>query len=206
MRAFVLTMLVAVLAGCVAAQVRKQVWDFDSATVGELPQGVTNEVGEWKVAADDTAPSRPSVLAQMAKNSGGTYNVALLDGTSYQDLDLTVAMKAVAGEEDQGGGPVWRAKDKENYYIARYNPLENNYRVYKTVNGRRQQLGTADVKGDLAWHTLRIVMNGDHIECYLDGTKYLDVRDATFGEAGKIGLWTKADAQTHFDNVEVAMP
>jgi hypothetical protein len=142
----------------------------------------------------------------MAKNSGGTYNVALLDGTSYQDLDLTVAMKAVAGEEDQGGGPVWRAKDKENYYIARYNPLENNYRVYKTVNGRRQQLGTADVKGDLAWHTLRIVMNGDHIECYLDGTKYLDVRDATFGEAGKIGLWTKADAQTHFDNVEVAMP
>jgi hypothetical protein len=202
----ILAVAVGVLAGCTLAQVEKKVWDFDSATVGELPQGVTNEVGEWKVAADDTAPSRPNVLAQTAKNSGGTYNVALLEGTSYQDLDLTVAMKAVAGEEDQGGGPVWRAKDKSDYYIARYNPLESNYRVYKTVNGRRQQLGTADVKGDLAWHTLRIVMKGDHIECYLDGTKYLDVRDSTFAEAGKIGLWTKADAQTHFDNVEVVTP
>jgi hypothetical protein len=110
-------------------------------------------------------------------------------------------MKALAGEDDQGGGLVWRAKDGANYYIARFNPLEDNYRVYKVVDGARKQLGSADFKAAPGWHTLRVVMSADHIVCYLDGEKRLDVTDSTFKEAGKVGLWTKSDAQTHFDDL-----
>ncbi|MBA3257018.1 MAG: DUF1080 domain-containing protein, partial [Pyrinomonadaceae bacterium] len=102
-----------------------------------------------------------------------------------------------------GGGVVWRARDAKNYYIARYNPLEGNYRVYKVEDGRRTQLGTSDVKRSEGWHTLRVTMTGERIECYFDGRKYLDVSDSTFKSAGKIGLWTKADAQTHFDDLTV---
>ena len=94
--------------------------------------------------------------------------------TSFTDVDLSVAFKAVAGKLDQGGGLVWRYKDANNYYIARMNPLEDNYRVYKVVAGKRTQLGSVDVKipsGE--WHTLRVVHKADHIQCYLDGKSYL---------------------------------
>jgi hypothetical protein len=187
-----------------AAQEQKQSWNFDLDSLGTLPRGFTAEVGEWKVVADTTAPSRSKALAQVAENSGSTYNLVLVSDTTFQDMELSVKVKAVAGEEDQGGGLVWRARDAENYYIARYNPLEDNYRVYKVEKGRRTQFQSATAKLDPGWHTLRVMMKDDHIQCYLDGKLYLDVRAPTFPEAGRIGLWTKADAQTHFDDLVVA--
>jgi hypothetical protein len=186
-----------------AAQDRVKAWKFDDAPVGTLPRGFTQEVGEWKVVADPTAPSGKNVLAQVAKSSTPTFNITLIGDTNYQDVDITVRFKSVDGETDQGGGVVWRAKDAKNYYIARYNPLENNYRVYKVEAGKRTQLGTIKIERNEGWHTLRVTMAGDHIECYYDGKKYLDAKDTTFKEAGKIGLWTKADAQTHFDDLTV---
>jgi hypothetical protein len=115
-----------------------------------------------------------------------------------------VRSRGVAGREDQGGGPVWRYQDTKNYYIARQNNLEDNYRVYKVVDGRRIQLGTADVTARTGtWHELKVTMADDHIECFFDGKKYLDVKDDTFKKAGKVGLWTKADAQTRFDDFVV---
>ncbi|MBI4604501.1 MAG: DUF1080 domain-containing protein [Planctomycetes bacterium] len=183
-----------------AAGERKS-WNFDTGTPGGLPAGFTQEVGEWKIAADETAPSKGQVLAQAAKSSGPTFNLALVKESDYQDLELSVKMKAISGEVDQGGGLVWRAKDKGNYYIVRYNPLEDNFRVYKVVDGRRTQLGSADSDSLPGWHEIRVTMNGDHIECYFDGKKALDVKDATLKGSGKIGLWTKADAQTHFDDL-----
>jgi hypothetical protein len=116
-----------------------------------------------------------------------------------------VAFKAVKGKLDQGGGLVWRWQDPGNYYIARMNPLEDNYRVYKVVGGKRTHLGTKEgIKVPAGeWHRLKIKQEGDHIECFLDGQKELDVHDATFKDAGKVGLWTKADAQSHFDELRV---
>jgi hypothetical protein len=99
-----------------------------------------------KIVADPNAPSRPSVLAQLAINSGSTFNLILVSGRNNKNVDISVKMKAVAGKEDQGGGLVWRAKDSNNYYVARYNPLEDNYRVYKVEQGRRIQLQSADIK------------------------------------------------------------
>jgi hypothetical protein len=123
-----------------------------------------------------------------------------------KDVDVSVRLKAVAGANDQGGGLVWRAKDAKNYYIARYNHLEDNYRVYKVVDGKRTMFLSANITHDDAWHPLRVTMVGDHIECYYDGKKYLDVRDSTFPGAGKIGLWSKSDAQSHFDDLTLVTP
>jgi hypothetical protein len=177
----------------------KTTWNFESDEPGKIAKGFRNEVGQWEVAKDDAN----HVLFQKAKNEDATFNVALVEGTSFKDLDLSVRMKAVAGEVDRGGGLVWRAKDKCNYYIARYNPLEDNFRVYKVENGKRTQFQSAKVPGDDKWHTLRVTMTGPKIVCYLDGTKYLEADDTTFPGPGKIGLWSKADAQSYFDDLTV---
>jgi len=144
---------VVLLATGLAAQEGQQSWNFDTEKGGTIAQGFTNEVGEWKAIVDPTAPSPPNVLAQLAKNSGSTFNVTLVSATDYKDLEISVKMKAIAGSEDQGGGLVWRAKDAKNYYVARYNPLEDNYRLYKVQKGRRTQLKNADIKKSEGWHT-----------------------------------------------------
>ncbi len=172
-------------------------WNFESEVPGKIAQGFTNEVGRWIVVQDGSN----RVFAQLAENDDETFNVSLIDGTSAKDLDLSVKLKAVAGKNDQGGGLVWRAKDSKNYYIARYNPLEDNFRVYKVVDGQRTMFQDAKVPGNKEWHTLRMTMVGPKIACYLDGKKHLEAEDTTFTEAGRIGLWSKADAQSYFDDL-----
>jgi hypothetical protein len=197
-------MVFLMLTGGLAAQTSEKAWNFDADKQGGIPEGFTVVLGDWKIAADADAPSRPNVLAQLGKNSGSVFNLILVSGTSNKNVEISVKMKAVGGKEDQGGGLVWRARDSNNYYVARYNPLEDNYRLYKVEQGRRIQLQNADIKHSEGWHTLRVTMEGDHIQCYYDGGKYLDVKDATFQAVGKIGLWTKADAQSHFDDLTMA--
>lgn len=187
-----------------AGQDGNRSWNFDADQTGAIAKGFTNEGGKWEVVADNTAPSKPQALAQLAKGRSSAFNLALASNTNYQDVDITVKMKAIAGSSDQGGGIVWRAKDGKNYYVARYNPLEDNFRLYHVVNGQRSELKSADIPHTPGWHTLRVTMGGDHIECFYDGRKYLDARDSTFKGAGKIGLWTKSDAQSHFDDLEVS--
>ena len=185
-----------------AADDAKQTWTFDNDETGAIAKGFTNEVGEWKVARSDNGKA----LAQSAKNPNSVFNVTLISGTNAKDVDLTVRMKAIAGEHDQGGGLVWRAKDSKNYYLARYNPLEDNYRLYHVVEGKRTLVQNVDIPHSDGWHTLRVTMAGDQITCYYDGKKYNEAKDSTFPEAGKIGLWSKADAQSHFDDLTLATP
>jgi hypothetical protein len=184
----------------VAGDDAKKTWTFDDDRTGAIARGFTNETGEWKVVDSDSGKA----LAQTAKSDDAVFNVTLVGDTNAKDVDVSVRLKAVAGANDRGGGLVWRAKDAKNYYIARYNHLEDNYRVYKVVNGKRTMFQSADITHDDAWHTLRVTMTGDHIECYYDGKKYLDVHDSTFPGAGKIGLWSKADAQSQFDDLTLA--
>jgi hypothetical protein len=201
MKAMLTVTLAMVCAAIDGAAQSPKSWNFEADTPGAIAKGFTNEFGGWQVTADTTAPSKPNVLAQLAKSGGPEFNVTLIGGTDFKDVDISVKMKAIAGRNDQGGGLIWRAKDGKNYYIARYNPLEDNFRVYKVVNGRRSEFQSATIRHGDGWHTLRVTMTGDHIECYYDGKKYLDVKDSTFTNAGRIGLWTKADAQTHFDDL-----
>jgi len=192
------------------AAASSQSWDFEDADLGKLPPGWTvartgaGEGSVWKVVEDKSAPSGARVLAQTAKGPGPLFNLCIADATKLQNLELSVAFKAVDGKIDQGGGVVWRLVDANNYYIARFNPLENNLRVYKVVDGKRMQLATQEKLTAPAgeWHTLAVRMKGDAIECSLNGKKHLEAKDATFAKAGQVGLWTKADAQTYFDKFE----
>jgi hypothetical protein len=202
------------LAGAVvwAAEGKERAFTFSKGDVGKVPAGwIAEKTGKgegsvWKIVADDTAPSKSGVaLAQTAAGPSSLFNVCVADDTRYKDVELSVFFKAIAGKRDQGGGFVWRYQDRNNYYICRMNPLEDNYRVYKVVGGKRSaefQDATANVPLN-EWHTLKVKMEGNRIECYLDGKKYLDVKDDSIKDAGKVGLWTKADAQTRFDNFTV---
>jgi hypothetical protein len=180
----------------------KKTWNFNDDETGAIAKGFTNEVGEWKVASSD----KGKALTQTAKNPNSVFNITLIGDTNVKDVDLTVRMKAVAGEHDQGGGLVWRAKDAKNYYLARYNPLEDNYRLYHVVNGKRTLIQNVDIPHSDGWHTLRVTMAGDQIKCYYDGKKYNEAKDSTFPEAGRIGLWSKADAQSQFDDLILINP
>jgi hypothetical protein len=187
----------------------RRLWSFEKDKVGAVPQGwklaETRGKGTpatWQVIQDDTAPKGPKVVAiTKNENRGSTYNLLMAEKTRYGDLSIRVKVKAVTGKQDQGGGPIWRAQDGDNYYIARWNPLEDNFRLYYVKEGRRIQLGTAEVKTDAKiWHEVKIVHKGKQIAAYFDGKKLIELEDSTFSEAGMVGLWVKADGRTAFDN------
>jgi hypothetical protein len=181
-------------------------WNFDQDKPGAIALGWTNVTGTWHVVADGSAPSAPNTLAQVSSDHVGSFfNLAIADTPALKDVTLSVRSKAEVGKIDQGGGLVWRYRDHKNYYVARHNNLEKNYRLYKVVDGTRTRFGTADI--DLAagtWHELKVTMNGKRIECWLDGKRLIEAEDETFPEAGQVGLWSKADAQTHFDDFAAA--
>ena len=190
---------------------KQSVYNFDNDTRGQLPakfHGAKTGEGtqeKWTVTVDPTAPSKPNVVAQTSTDQTD-YRFPLLisDEGSFQDLDLSVRFKAVSGNIDRAAGLVFRLKDPNNYYIVRANALENNYRLYHVVNGRRSQFAGANLKVTSGeWHELRVEAAGNKITCYYDGNKKIEATDDTFKDAGKIGLWTKADSVTHFDDLKV---
>ena len=196
-----------------AAEEKARTFTFAKEDVGKVPAGwQADKTGKgegsvWKVVEDKTAPSKSGfALAQTAESPSAVFNLCVAEETSFKDVEVSVAFKANAGKRDQGGGVVWRYQDANNYYIARMNPLEDNFRVYKVVAGRRSpEFQNAEVKVPAGeWHTLKVRMAGGHIECFLDDKKHLDVKDDTFTRPGKVGLWTKADAQTHFDEFKAS--
>ena len=189
-----------------------RIWGFDDASAGSATPGwsitatnPTAETATWQVITDQAAPSPSKVFALTeSKNYDGTYNLAIAKDTRYQDLELTVRVKAVGGVEDQGGGPIWRYKDRNNYYICRLNPLEGNFRVYVVHRGKRRQLDHAAVSLSAdRWYEIKVRMVGRRIECFLDGQPLLQASDDTIPEVGMVGLWTKADAVTSFDDLAV---
>ncbi|HEX5447253.1 MAG TPA: hypothetical protein VFW87_25785 [Pirellulales bacterium] len=189
-------------AAALAAESARKQWTFNDAAVDTLPAGFRAEVGSWAVAFD----GNEKVLSQTARSPDEVFNVILATDTRAADVDLTVKLKAIAGKDDQGGGLVWRARDKDNYYVARYNPLEDNFRLYKVEKGKRTMFKNADIKATPGWHTLRVTMQGKHMVCYYDGAKQLEADDDTFTEAGMVGLWSKADAQSYFDDLTLISP
>jgi hypothetical protein len=179
------------------------------ADLGKLPAGW--EVAQtgpgkgsvWKVVEDVTTPSKSGfALAQTAAGPSDLFNLCVASkGRFGNNVALSVALKAMQGEIDQGGGLVWLYQDANNYYVTRYNPLESNFRVYKVVGGKRTQLATVEkIPGEPgAWHTIQVTHRGKEITCILDAKHRLTVMDDTIQKAGLVGMWTKADAQTRFD-------
>ena len=189
---------------------KDNVISFENDEVGSVPKGwkVAETKGKgktatWKVISGG-CDSKKAIAITKNKNTGKTYNLLIAKETNYKDLEISVMVKSITGKEDQGGGPIWRAKDADNYYIARWNPLEDNLRVYYVKGGKRIQLASADIKTDPSkWHEVEIVHVGNKIIAEFDDKKVIEVEDSTFAEAGMVGLWTKADAATAFDDFEV---
>jgi len=185
--------------------------NFDDMQTGAPPPGWTatqtgSGTAKWAVEKDDSAPSKPNVLKQSGE---ATFPVCIKNDTSLKNGFVEVKFKPVSGQEDQAGGVIWRAKDSDNYYIARANALEGNVVLYKTVNGKRSSLDIVGRKGGYGvketvasgqWHTLRVEFASNHFKLSFDGKHLFDVEDTTFTEAGKVGVWTKADSVTLFDD------
>jgi len=192
-----------VLVGALLAVGATETVNFDKAEAGKPPGGWTaTQTGtgqaKWEVVADATAPSRPNVLKQSGQ---ATYPVALKDDTNLKDGFVEVKFKALSGREDQAGGLVWRARDANNYYVARANALENNVTIYHTIDGRRTEKKRARMTvAANQWHTLRVEFEGAHFIVRLNGQTALEWDDQTFKEGGKLGVWTKADSVTEFDD------
>ncbi|MET4221432.1 hypothetical protein ABIB00_006668 [Bradyrhizobium sp. LB14.3] len=186
--------------------------NFDNAAAGTSPDGWTFTMtgkGEpkWTVEAESTAPSKPNVLKQSGR---ATFPLAIKRDTNIRDGFVEVKFKAVAGSEDRAAGVIWRAKDADNYYVVRANALEDNVVLYKTINGVRTSLEIVGRRGGYGvsapvssgqWHVLRCDFAGSRFKVTYDGQPLFEVEDDTIAHAGMIGLWTKADSVTLFDDL-----
>jgi len=184
--------------------------DFEKDSIGKSPQGFSfaltgqGKPGLWIVKKDDQAHG--NVLVQTdADTTDYRFPVAVYDSVTAKDVDLSVQFKAISGRGDQGAGIVWRYRDQNNYYITRCNALEDNCTIYHVVNGRRVAFLNKGVKvASSVWHTLKVEAAGDHFVVTFDGKTVLDAKDGTFKDAGKVGLWTKADSVIAFDDFSIA--
>ena len=177
--------------------------NFDNEPVGATPSGwVAGVTGRgsshWTVEADAGAPSKPNVLKQSGQ---GDFPWCVIREGKLTDGFVEVKFKSLSGREDQAGGLVWRWKDRDNYYVARANALENNVSLYYTQNGRRNTIKYVDAPvAKNQWHTLRVEFSGARIRVDLDGKRYIELDDARITGPGTVGVWTKADSVTSFDD------
>ena len=213
---FVALMLIVLTAGGTVVSAETRTIDFNADVVGQAPKGFlfghtarVGAPGRWIIQQDGAN----NVLAQTdADSTGARFPVAVLADVTAADVDLSARFKPVSGRVDQAAGLVWRYRDEDNYYIVRANALEDNVVLYKVEKGRRTDLPVkgegrtygkkADVPGG-QWSTLRVVATGPRFEVYFNGTKLYEVEDTTFTQPGKVGVWTKADSVTQFDDLTV---
>jgi len=187
-------------------------WTFDSDRAETAPSGFSfgktggGKPGQWIVRAVPDAASPPNVLAQIdADATDYRFPVAVGNEPSLRDVRLSVRCKPVSGKVDQACGLVFRYRDQDNYYVTRANALENNVRLYHVLKGDRRQFAAWNGRvASGAWHSLRVDAKGDHFEVYWDDKKIIDAHDGTFTDAGKVGIWTKADSVTYFDDLTAA--
>lgn len=214
---FILAFIFLVPANCA----QTKTINFDSDAAGQKPAGFSFTLtgqgtpGTWVIVIDETSPGQKNVLAQTSEDATSyRFPVALFDAITASDLDISVKFRTISGRKDQAAGMVWRYRDKDNYYVVRANALENNVVMYKVENGTRTDLplkGEGRTYGKKTsvprnqWNTLRAVAAGSIFEVYLNGSKLYEVEDTTFKEAGKVGLWTKADSVTHFDDLQITV-
>ncbi|MGA2154599.1 MAG: hypothetical protein ABSH37_09295 [Bryobacteraceae bacterium] len=185
---------------------------FDRTAVGHAPAGWTVAMTHagadprWEVRQDNSAPSPPYVLAQIsADRHNDRYPLAIFDGVSLRDCDVSVRIKPVSGLQDQAGGVVWRYRDPNNYYLARANAVSKNVAIYKVTNGERLPIATAvphDIEPN-TWNILKVSVRGSRFQVYVNHRRILQADDKTFSGPGRLGLWTVADSVTYFDDFRV---
>jgi hypothetical protein len=194
------------------AEPARGIWSFDADKPDAPPTGFSfgrtgqGKEGRWRVAVASDAPSKPNVLVQQdADPTDYRFPVAVAESSSFRDVRLAVSCKPISGNVDQGCGLVWRYADPNNYYLTRANALEDNVRLYHVKDGQRVEFASWSGKvASKQWHKLRVDAKGDRFEVYFDDKKVLDAKDATFANAGKVGVWTKADSVIQFDDLSAS--
>ena len=215
----VVAIIVMVLEMAAASGGNSQVFDFEKDTAGKAPAGFTAAVtgpgadGKWVIQDDATAKAGRKVLAQTSDDpAGGRFPVCVVDAISAKDVEVSVDFKPVSGKADQAAGIVWRFQDRNNYYLVRANALEDNVVLYKVQDGKRTDLKLKGVGAGYGvkakvpsgqWSHLAIKAAGAVFSVEFNGEKLFELEDGTFSGAGKVGLWTKADSVTVFDNLKV---
>jgi uncharacterized protein DUF1259/3-keto-disaccharide hydrolase len=184
--------------------------DFESDPVGASPAAFefartgNGAEGRWIVRIEKGADKNHVLVQENADPTDYRFPVAVLKEVTTRDVTLSVRARPLSGKVDQGFGLVWRYKDANNYYITRCNADEDNCTIYHTVNGNRRAFLNQAVKvATNTWHTLKLEATGDHFVVWYDGNKVLDAKDETFKDAGRVGLWTKADSVIEFDDFTV---
>ncbi len=196
-------------------------YDFEADLPGTVPAGFSpahsgkGEPGVWEVLEDPAAPAGPRAVAQIdADSTNYRFPVLVLDGPRARDVELAVSFKPISGKKDQAAGLVWRYQDPGNYYVVRANALEDNVVLYKMEEGKRSDL---TIKGKLMsygvgvevpvaeWSGLEVRVAGELFTILLNGEQLFQVEDSTFPQAGKVGLWTKADSVTWFDDLRLRL-
>jgi hypothetical protein len=183
--------------------------NFDHFTVDQLPSAVRPSLtgegtqGRWAVIADPSAPSKPNVLAQLSTDpTSKRYLLAVVGRSSILNGQAAVRIKTVSGVQDQGAGLAFRITNERNYYVIRANSIERNFRLYKFIDGVRTAIGGVDLSMNPGeWHEIAASFNGSRIRCFYDGRQLLDVSDDALAVAGAVGVWTKADSVTYFDDL-----
>jgi len=199
--------------GPVFGQTPLKSFSFDSDAVGGSPRGFTSyatgggPAGKWLTTEMSDAPTGKRAVVQTDANSTDVrYPVLVADNGEYSDLDVSMKAKAISGKVDQGMGLVFRFRDPGSYYVVRANALEDNFRLYRMVKGKRLQFAGGNVRVSSGqWHTIRVVAKGDHLICWFDGKQVIDAHDKTYS-SGKVGSWTKADSVIAFDDLTVSAP
>jgi hypothetical protein len=187
---------------------------IDKMTAGAAPDGFTfartgqGGPAQWTVTADPTAASGRAIEQSSTDRTDYRFPLAIYDGVSAANVNVTLMFRAVGGRIDQAAGIAVRLQDADNYYVARANALEDNVHFYRVVKGRRQQLNGANLKVTPgAWHTLALRADGDRFTVSYDGRALFTTTDKTFANAGKVALWTKSDSVTRFDQIDItALP
>lgn len=190
---------------------RSVVQTFDDVGTDAPPRGFSfartgnGAPGRWLVKADTGAPSGANVLAQLdSDDTSFRFPVAVSNEPVLKDVRVSVRCKLIAGKVDQACGLVARYRDENNYFITRANALEDNIRLYTVQNGKRSEIASRDIKvSPNVWHDYRFELRGEHLQVFWNGERVLDHHDGTFTEAGRSGLWTKADSITYFDNLQI---
>ena len=186
-------------------------WNFENDPAGKPPTGFSfartgsGRMGRWLVQAEKDTPGGTKILAQVDTDATSyRFPVAVVDSVSLSNLRLSVRCKAVSGKVDQACGLVFRYGDENNYYVVRSNALENNVRLYYVKDGKRQQFAGWDgpvLAG--SWHTLAVEVRDDRFQIYWNNKMVIEAHDRTFTESGRVGLWTKADSVTYFDDLAI---
>jgi len=206
----ILVVLTLLAASVLAAPANAQRVSFADVPVDGLPKDFVTALtgqgkpGDWKVVEDASAEGGRALAQLNADPTDYRFPLAIYEPTFPSDVEATTRFKAISGKEDQAGGVVVRLTDRNNYYIARANALENNVHFFRVIAGRRQELAGANTKvASGVWHTLTLRAEGNRFTVSFNGKQLFTHTDRTFGSPGKVGLWTKADSVTRLDWIDI---